>query len=152
MEIEIKKLDECITGLEVSLLSSYSAQSEFDLLKYKQEHLKWVNREEILACQKSHVKWLAEGDENSRLFHETLQLKKRSKKIDKMFLEDGSTLASKEEVHDRAISFFQNLLTGMSMERNLEELELLQPVVSSVENNVLCVEPTLHEIKQALLM
>ncbi|KAG2696928.1 hypothetical protein I3760_07G082800 [Carya illinoinensis] len=150
VEVEIKNLEDRSTGLEVSLSCSYSSQTENELLNCKQEHLQWVYREEVLACQKSRVKWLAEGYANSSFFHATLRLKRRNKKIEKMQLDDGSKLTLGEAVREGAISFFQNLLTVTPIERNMDEMELIQPVVSREDNEALCAVPTLHELKQSL--
>ncbi|KAG6703483.1 hypothetical protein I3842_07G087500 [Carya illinoinensis] len=80
VEVEIKNLEDRSTGLEVSLSCSYSSQTENELLNCEQEHLQWVYKEEVLAYQKSRVKWLFEGYANSTFFHATLRLERQNKK------------------------------------------------------------------------
>lgn len=124
VEVEIKKMEDCITRLELILSCTYSPQTENELLSRKQEHLQWVHREEVMTCQKSQIKWLAEGDANTSFFHASMRFKRKSKKLEKMGLDEGSTLDSGETVHEGAVLFLQQLLSVSPIERNLDELEL----------------------------
>lgn len=80
VEVEIKRLEDRIIWLEEEVSRNFSVQSENELMHCKQEHLKWVHREEILACQKSRIKSLTEGDSNTSIFHDVMRVKKKIKK------------------------------------------------------------------------
>lgn len=91
------------------VVADFSSQTEADLLNCKQQHLQWLHREEILGCQKSRVKWLAEGDSNMAFFHSMMRTKKNNKREGKMRLESRQVLDSVEEVHNGALSFFSGI-------------------------------------------
>ncbi|KAG6681815.1 hypothetical protein I3842_13G108400 [Carya illinoinensis] len=150
VNVELKKLEDRIFELEVCLARNVLPQTELELLTCKQEHIQWVHQEEILAYQKSRVKWLAEGDSNKKKFHVSLRVKRKSKIIKRMQLDNGEMLDSSDAVHEGAVSFFQQLLSMMPIERDLGEMKLIQPVVSMEENEALCAAPSMEEIKQSL--
>lgn len=150
VEVELRRLEGRIVELESVLASQFSVQVENALLKCKQEHLRWVHRVETMACQKSRVKWLAEGDANTSFLHASMRLKKINKWIERMRLEDGRVLVSAEEVHEGAIDFFQQFLSVSNVERESADLDLIMPVVSNEENEALCAVPTLEEVRNAL--
>ncbi|XP_042942830.1 uncharacterized protein LOC122277012 [Carya illinoinensis] len=110
VEDEIKKLEGRMIELELNITNSYSEQRENELINCKQDHLKWVHREEMLACQKSRIKWLTEGDANTKFFQASMRLKRKSKKIENMRLTDGTLLTSSDAVHEEVVRFFQELL------------------------------------------
>ena len=78
VELELKGLESRIMELEEVLSSEFSQDRESELLMCKQHHMQWLHHEEILACQKSRIKWLTEGDSNSAFFHASLHIKKRT--------------------------------------------------------------------------
>lgn len=119
VEMELKRLEDHIIGLEENVASNFSSQVEADLLKCKQEHLEWVHCEEILACQKSRVKWIAAGDSNTSFFHATMRIKKKNKKIERMSLLDGSFLNTADEVHAGAVDFYKKMLSVSPVTRDL---------------------------------
>lgn len=67
-----------------------------------------------------------------------------------MRLSDGTQLHSAEEVHDAAVTFFQNLLTASLVDVNDGCLRLLEPAVTDRDNELLCAPPTIDEVKAAL--
>lgn len=125
-------------------------QVENELMQCKQEHLKWVHREEVLACQKSRIKWLAEGDSNTSFFHASMRMKKKNKLIERMTLEDGRTLESGAQVIEEAVSFFQEMLSASPTVMSSDEFDLVKPVISMEENEILSVVPSMNEVKNSL--
>ncbi|XP_042964506.1 uncharacterized protein LOC122298703 [Carya illinoinensis] len=150
VEVEINRLENQIQRLEENLVTNFSLQVEEEMVQAKKAHLQWVNREEMLACQKSRIKWLAEGDSNSKFFHAAMRVKKKNKIVDKMVLEDGRALESAEAVHLEAVQFYQSLFTGSNVSVQDPELALLSPVVTNAKNDALCRLPSEEEVYRAI--
>lgn len=74
-------------------------------MNYKQEHLKWIHREEVLACQKSRIKWLAKKDSNTSFFHASMRVKRKSKRIENMRIDNGGMLDSSDAIHEGSVIF-----------------------------------------------
>ncbi|XP_042974784.1 uncharacterized protein LOC122306423 [Carya illinoinensis] len=72
---------------------------------------KWLERDELMWKQRSRVKWLREGDCNSRYFHSKASTRRRKNSI--MQLQDESGCWQKGDQMDALITeYFQNLFTA----------------------------------------
>lgn len=81
----------------------------------------WEHWEEIRLLQLAKKKWLHDGNQNSKYFHDIVNQRRKINVIFNMILEYGSRLEGPEEVHQGAISHFQSFL---SQPNNVEELDL----------------------------
>ncbi|KAF5480638.1 hypothetical protein F2P56_001374 [Juglans regia] len=134
VEVELKALENRIVALEQSVLTDFSSQTEAELLSCKQQHLRWLHREEILGCQNSRIKWLMEGGSNTAFFQAMMCIKKKNKRVEKMRLENGQVHESVEEVHNGTIDlFFQYLLATDGVHFDEDSLSLLLPSITDLE-------------------
>uniref|UniRef100_A0A2N9EJD0 DUF4283 domain-containing protein n=1 Tax=Fagus sylvatica TaxID=28930 RepID=A0A2N9EJD0_FAGSY len=58
----------------------------------------WLGKEEIKWKKKSRELWLREGDHNSRFFHLSTIIRRRSNRINEIKLEDGTWLNNREDI------------------------------------------------------
>lgn len=136
--------------LEEQLQWGYLQKVETKLLVTKCELDYWERMEEIRVSQVAKKRWLADGDENSKFFHAVINQKWNSSIIESMVLEDGTVLASPEEIHEGAVRYFQNFLNEQSA-RVLPDLSnLISKEISEEDNEWLCKEPTEREVKTTL--
>lgn len=89
VEVELKANEASLDELEHAVIDDYSQEVEEELLCCKQRHIQILHREEILGCQKSRVKWLTEGDSNLAFFHAAMRVKRKTRVIDRMELDNG---------------------------------------------------------------
>ncbi|XP_035545915.1 uncharacterized protein LOC118348412 [Juglans regia] len=146
VEVRIKEIEKCLLELEQEVNVDYLEEREAALLLCKQDHLQWLQREEILGCQKSRIKWLSKGDSNMA----TLRVKKKNKVVDRINIPNGQALESVDDVYARAVNFFRELLTTSSVDFDEDALDLLKPLISKQENSLLCAPPSLEEVRAAL--
>lgn len=96
-------------------------QTELQLAPYdqtimEQEHeavvhwRKWMTVERKILTQKSRIHWLREGDENSQFFHASIKQILNINILNKLILEDGSILDTKELIHEEVLTFYLKLL------------------------------------------
>lgn len=76
VETNIQILGDNIVELEAKLCCAYDRDVEFELIEKRAALESCLLQEEILLKQKTRVKWLKEGDSNSKFFHATLQNRK----------------------------------------------------------------------------
>ncbi|XP_042983328.1 uncharacterized protein LOC122312726 [Carya illinoinensis] len=144
----VAALEDRIKGLEVSLQTEYAEDMEDDLVASQLELSVWLNREEQCLAQQAKQHWIQKGEANSAFF--CAVSRRNHKEVKAMQLEDGSILSSTEQIHDRAITYFSNFLkVGNSRdEPNLGDL--VQPINSQDENDLLFCVPLSQEVYDAL--
>ncbi|KAG2684952.1 hypothetical protein I3760_10G100800 [Carya illinoinensis] len=150
VEVDLKVIEEELLALENNVQQNYTQDMEVELLRCKQKHLQYLHREEIMGCQKSRVKWICEGDENTAFFHASLRCKKKFKALESMILEDGSVLDSGEAVLEGAVDFFQQQLTTSAVSFEEPGMNLITFIITEDDNQFLCRVPNLMEVKEAL--
>lgn len=150
MKQELGFFEDKLTHLENTLIGDFSLDTEKELLECRNQYTGWLEREEILWRQKSRIKWLQDGDGNTKFFHALVKNKKQSQIIDHMVLENGEMLQSADEVHEGAVQFFQQLLAVSPISIEESDLDLLTPAITAEENVSLYKAPTLEEVKDAL--
>jgi len=134
-----KCYDECPTPETRTLLHRHHAEL---LTALKQEEMFWR--------QKARVKWLKEGDANTRFFHATVKDRHHRQRICAIKNDSGELLTTQTAIQEEAISFYSNLF----MAEDCSEMEpLLHCLPSSLEasdNVLLSRPPTREEVKEAV--
>ena len=75
-------------------------------------------KEEVKWRQRARIKWIKEGDSNSKFFHR-VDNGRRKKNIKSLVLEEGEALSNIDEISGEMLNFFGKLYTNIS--RNYEE-------------------------------
>ncbi|KAM1727381.1 hypothetical protein ACFX12_018028 [Malus domestica] len=73
------------------------------------EYNNLLEQEEIFWKQKSRVKWLQEGDRNTRFFHLSTIIRRRRNKIEGLWNNDGVWVEDKEDLKQIAVHHFCSL-------------------------------------------
>lgn len=76
--------------------------------------------------------------------------RRRISRLRKISLNDSHVLGSAEEVQEGAVKFFQDMLSTSPIEWDDDALNLIIPDISDYENELLCGEQNLEEVKVAL--
>ena len=70
---------------------------------------KVILKEEISWRQKARIKWVREWDNNSKLFHKIVNMKKCNNLINKLEKDNGKILEEEESIVNEIIAFFGKL-------------------------------------------
>ncbi|XP_022891945.1 uncharacterized protein LOC111406805 [Olea europaea var. sylvestris] len=148
IKCRILELEDKIVRLEDQVLNFGNVQDEKELIATRLELKDWIRREESFLAQKTKVKWIKEGDANTKFFHASIAKRRKKSWNYSMTLQDGSKLDSPQSVHDGAIDYFHELLT---IENVIPEMELLNSLItlsiSSEDNIRLSETPSREEVK-----
>jgi hypothetical protein len=109
-----------------------------------------MHREEIMWRQRSRIKWLQEGDQNTKFFHRKATGRAKKNKIRKLNKRDGTETTDANEFKDLENIFFRDLY---SKEHTLDPthlLDLIQPSISDHMHEALLSEFTEKKIGDAL--
>ena len=135
-------------------VQSLQPSSETDVLEssLQAELSEWLYRSETLWRQKSRELWLKLGDKNSRFFHLSTIIRRRSNNIDVIKGEDGSWISEPKQIRNL---FYENFKTLFKKEHvffppHLEHLML--SCITEEENVYLLAIPTPEEIRSTLFL
>ncbi|XP_042952180.1 uncharacterized protein LOC122289263 [Carya illinoinensis] len=144
----IKELEAKVKLLEMRLQEGHVAELEHEYLQTKAELERWENKEEIRLSQQAKKRWLTDGDRNSKSYHAVVNKRRKASAVSRMTL--PNVLESREDIHNAAVSHFQNFLTGEGPMEVLDLSSLISPVVFEEENQEIIKEPSEDEVWAAL--
>ncbi|XP_043705048.1 uncharacterized protein LOC122654841 [Telopea speciosissima] len=107
-------------------------------------------QEEIFWKEKSRVKWLKEGERNTRFFHSIVNVKRKRSGICKIKNAQGEWILDKEGVNEEAIKYFSDIFSPGSTTSHEDLLNSIPTIISVEENNLLAVTPGFDEVKEAI--
>ncbi|KAL1219679.1 Secreted RxLR effector protein 78 [Cardamine amara subsp. amara] len=111
IEKRVSDADILLQSLQVLALTNptpITLQQEHDA------HISWQAlrlAEESFFRQRSRVKWMEEGDLNTRFFHLVMRVRNASNAVKYFLKQDGTRTTSLEEMHSLAVSHFTDFLT-----------------------------------------
>ncbi|KAK0593001.1 hypothetical protein LWI29_028893 [Acer saccharum] len=150
VDSNLKALEGRLENLENLLQMGYAEDVEEDYLVTKLEINVWEKREAIRLGQIAKQKWLIEGDQNTKFFHSVVNQRRRKSQISRMVLDDGTILNNAEEVHLGAAQYFRKFLTTSVDVEQGNLASILDHVITEDDNNMLCLEPSEMEVKEAM--
>ena len=74
-------------------------------------------QEEILWKKKSQVKWLREGEKNTKLFHKSVPRNRLGSKIFKLKKSNGTQVETREEIEEELTNHFKEIMTEDNIDR-----------------------------------
>ncbi|KAF7806997.1 putative RNA-directed DNA polymerase [Senna tora] len=149
-----KKADSEITSLKnrVQDLSnsrhSIQNQKEIDECKKKIEDL-W-KQEEMFWKSRARIKWLKEGERNSKFFHAVTLQRRAQNRITRIKNADENWIDQEEEILKCFQEYFQNLFTSAGNRNLTNAIEVITPLVSTTMNNELIKNVSMQEVEAAV--
>jgi hypothetical protein len=107
-------------------------------------------KEEILWRSKSRDTWLTCKDLNTKFFHTSTIIRRRSNAVNFLKLDSGVWVSSRAEIGGNLSSHFTNIFTTSNPPIDSEMLDLFSPIISAEENVILSSIPTEEEVVEAL--
>ncbi|XP_071909708.1 uncharacterized protein [Coffea arabica] len=103
--------------------------------------------EEDYWRQKARVKWLREGDNNTKFFHSVVAEKKRRAMIHRVRGVDGEWAEEEAQIGEAAVNFFQGLFSADGIQSPHHIMDHIPGLVSTQDNDMLSRIPSLEEVK-----
>eukprot|EP00253_Pinus_taeda_P015037 PITA_15037 len=125
------------------------AQKEQDL---ENKLLAWEEQEEILWQQKSRIRWLKEGEKNTKFFHRSTIQRRMRNNISQIINEQGEKMETQEEIEHEFIQHFKEMSKEPRINRTaaIEEITQHIPHLISEEQNSLLLKPiSMQEVETA---
>ncbi|XP_027096071.1 uncharacterized protein [Coffea arabica] len=104
-------------------------------------------REEAFWKQKSRVKWLKDGDTNSKYFHSVVAERRAKSIIHRIKNDQGEWISDEDHISAEAEKFFKSLLSAEPTMGSLNVLEMVPKLISAEQNAELERFPSNDEIR-----
>ncbi|XP_027069890.2 uncharacterized protein [Coffea arabica] len=103
--------------------------------------------EEGFWRQKARVKWLSDGDRNTKYFHSLVTERRRRAVIHRVRGTAGEWIEGECQIGEAAVGFFKDLFTAEGDLPSLTGLEIIPKLITDQENSRLTDIPSLTEVK-----
>ena len=111
----------------------------------KQEALFWQ--------QKARVKWMQEGERNTKFFHNSVVQNRNSSRIQILKTRDGNRVETRREIEAELTQHFSEILRedGGDRGQDIEQITSLIPRLVTGENNEMLIKPIgMWEVEEAV--
>jgi hypothetical protein len=107
-------------------------------------------KEETLWHSKSKESWLTCKDLNTKYFHISTLIRRRSNAINFLKLDYSVWVSSRIEIGENFTAHFTNIVTSSNPHIEADMLDLFSPIIIEKENVILSFNPVEEEILVAL--
>lgn len=125
---------------EANLLELNSAKSSLQ---------NWLKAESVLWKQRSKVRWLLDGDRNTKFFHHSAKSRGTVNRIDRISV-GNSSFTEGGLIREQAVGYFSNLMQATPIIPSESLFQVMGPSVSADQNSTLIAVPTSTEVRQAV--
>ncbi|VFQ83203.1 unnamed protein product [Cuscuta campestris] len=110
-----------------------------------------LNKEVDFWKQKANIKWMSEGDCNSKIFHSFVKSKRRKLAIKTIHDDQGNILTTQEDICREAIHYFSNCYTTVTKSDESIISQYIDQVIDDRDNQLICSIPSEAEIYKAIM-
>ena len=126
------------------------AEKEQALQKQLEERYK---QEEILWRQKSRVRWLKEGERNTKFFHASTMQRRMQNIISHIINQQGERMENHEDMQQELVDYFKNIQQEPQTNRQqeIDQIKQLIPKLVTAEHNKMLLRPVSpQEVDEAM--
>ncbi|CAH9114746.1 unnamed protein product, partial [Cuscuta epithymum] len=147
---DIKRLEEEVTTAE-SLFEANPSEANRDDWSFKQALLLNKHKHENeFWRQRAKLKWLKEGDSNTKFFHDYVKIKNRMQAITVIKDSDGNICREPDAIAKAAERYFQDIFAEEEVQEVDSILHFIPALVNKEDNQMLMLLPTSEEVKEAV--
>ncbi|GJT83821.1 RNA-directed DNA polymerase, eukaryota, reverse transcriptase zinc-binding domain protein [Tanacetum coccineum] len=146
----VKTLEEELKKAQILVEANpFDAKVKEDMANILQNYNEALNDEEKLLAQKAKVKWLSEGDRNTKYFHNVVKSRMNQNRIMGIADEQGNWFDG-DRIPDQFVKHFQKFLSKDGDIEQIDEEGLFKNTLTINEAEIMVREVTDKEIKDAM--
>nr|XP_027086510.1 uncharacterized protein LOC113708247 [Coffea arabica] len=146
----VRQKEEEVRLAEVRVESDDSDAARVHLHLAKGQLRAALRVEELFWKQKARVRWLQEGDRNTRFFHSVVKNRRVRSIIHRIRNGQGEWVESDDGIGAEAIRYFEGLFTDQRPASSSELLQHIPTILTDEENDLLEQFPSAVEIRNAV--
>ena len=113
---------------ETCISEGYNEEQKKEEIQMTQEWDEWCQQEETLWRKKSWIRWLKEGERNTKFFHRTTMARRAHNKILKIRDQDGIERESHKDIETTLVNHFHRI----AQEPNQYRKKAIQKVIQHI--------------------
>lgn len=146
----VKQAESVAAVAEANFDNDDSDQAREALHKARAELRRCLSIEDQFWQQKAKIKWLKDGDSNSKFFHSVVAERRMKAVIHRIKTSHGHWVSDEEDIAAEAVAFFSSLFSAEGTPV-LGDLSSIIPVVMSPSDNLsLEATPSLEEVRRVV--
>ena len=145
----VRSAEMAVQRAEESVDNNASEECQIELNKAQAELRHVLSIEEQFWRQKARVKWLCQGDSNSKYFHAIVRQRRSQGMIHRIKNSDGVWVDNADDIASAAITYFHDLFND-SLASSSDMLSLIPPMISGEDNAKLEEVPSIEEVHRVL--
>ncbi|XP_073125051.1 uncharacterized protein [Henckelia pumila] len=130
----VRKLESNAAEAELVFYRDSSASNRSGLSLAKSKRALGFSMEEAFWKQKAACKWAAEGERNTKLFHNMVNRRRSNNKIYRIW-ENGIALENYLEIQESGAKYFETLLHGEDTVLNKPDWSCIPSLITTEEND-----------------
>ena len=152
--LEKRRLEEKLQTLqEEVMLRGYTEELKLEEEKLIRDLDQRERQEETYWWQKTRIKWVKDGDKNTKFFHKATIQYRQKNKICRIKKEGGGYAEDQKEIEKTLTDFYSNLLEDQGENREEASAEVIRniPKLVSADQNKLLLKPVdMKELEEAV--
>lgn len=145
LKVRIAEAELAILAYHEALDANPSESSLLDLSSAKSSLHNLLKTELDLWRQRSKIRWLQDGDRNTKFFHISAKPRGIFNRIDRISVDDN-LFVDEDNIRDQAELYFSNLMQSHPITPNEVLFNMAGPSVSVEQNTSLIAVPSLTKI------
>ncbi|XP_009627750.1 uncharacterized protein [Nicotiana tomentosiformis] len=146
---QVKEWEHKTQDLEIEYIDNDVEDLRPQVHKAEAEHTKWLKCEEFILKQRANIKWIEEGDSNTKYFHTIINERRRRASIQRIQRYDGQWINREEYIAREVVEYFSCMFKDEG-EPELQHLDCIDQKVTHENNIRLCSIPDEEEIRKAV--
>ncbi|XP_042495053.1 uncharacterized protein LOC122074285 [Macadamia integrifolia] len=106
--------------------------------------------QERMWSEKAKIKWLKNGDRNSKFFLLSVKIRRSKNQISTLDFEDGSLVSDQQDLTTYMVDNYENFHSHVPVYPHHEMLDQIPKFISDDDNLFLDAIPTMEEVKQVV--
>ncbi|KAG6469540.1 hypothetical protein ZIOFF_070469 [Zingiber officinale] len=145
----VLQAEESMTAAEQAFDRDPTEQSRTHRSECQAHLFRVLDMEEDFWKQRAAIRWMGEGEKNTKFFHSTVQKKRAASRLFRIW-EEGQCLDQPERIRESGVRYFQELLTGETVDSTAVDTDVIPTLVSTEDNLMLAALPSAEEVKQVV--
>ncbi|XP_047949120.1 uncharacterized protein LOC125194951 [Salvia hispanica] len=146
----LRDAEEKIAEAQCNFETNPSASNRACVNQYVESYILLLKMEEDFWRQKASLKWMSDGDRNTKFYHSWVKQKRVRLRIHSI-QHNGREIVEEDEIKESAVVFFRELLAPTVQPSTEPDLDIIQPLPPSANIDELIVPPSLEEVKKTVI-